>query len=105
MRTLRNAIELDKVHHAYLFVGSRGTGKTSMAKLLACALNATGGPNVAFDPEDQAAKAILGRGVMPFGSVAALHANLDELVGGLRAAAGHHRRVAALRWTPPPLPG
>src|SRR5919202_1427615 len=38
VRTLRNAIELDKVHHAYLFVGSRGTGKTSMAKLLACAL-------------------------------------------------------------------
>ena len=34
VRTLRNAIELDKVHHAYLFVGSRGTGKTSMAKLL-----------------------------------------------------------------------
>ena len=35
MRTLRNAIEQDKVHHAYLFVGSRGTGKTSMAKILA----------------------------------------------------------------------
>ena len=45
VRTLRNAIELDKVHHAYLFVGSRGTGKTSMAKLLACALNAEGGPS------------------------------------------------------------
>ena len=44
MRTLRNAIELGKVHHAYLFVGSRGTGKTSMAKLLACALNAEDGP-------------------------------------------------------------
>ncbi|MEA2478610.1 MAG: polymerase subunit gamma/tau, partial [Thermoleophilaceae bacterium] len=38
VRTLRNAIELEKVHHAYLFVGSRGTGKTSMAKLLACAM-------------------------------------------------------------------
>ena len=35
-----------KVHHAYLFVGSRGTGKTSMAKLLACALNAEGGPKL-----------------------------------------------------------
>jgi DNA polymerase-3 subunit gamma/tau len=59
VRTLRNAIELDKVHHAYLFVGSRGTGKTSMAKLLACALNASGGPRADFDPEDSAAKAIL----------------------------------------------
>jgi DNA polymerase-3 subunit gamma/tau len=59
VRTLRNAIELDKVHHAYLFVGSRGTGKTSMAKLLACALNASGGPSAAFDPEDPTAKAIL----------------------------------------------
>jgi DNA polymerase-3 subunit gamma/tau len=59
VRTLRNAIALDKVHHAYLFVGSRGTGKTSMAKLLACALNAQGGANADFDPEAPTAKAIL----------------------------------------------
>jgi DNA polymerase-3 subunit gamma/tau len=59
VRTLRNAIELDKVHHAYLFVGSRGTGKTSMAKLLACALNASGGPRADFDPVDPRSKAIL----------------------------------------------
>jgi DNA polymerase-3 subunit gamma/tau len=58
VRTLRNAIELDKVHHAYLFVGSRGTGKTSMAKLLACALNADGGPKADFSPGDPAAQAI-----------------------------------------------
>ncbi|HYN91111.1 MAG TPA: DNA polymerase III subunit gamma/tau, partial [Thermoleophilaceae bacterium] len=58
VKTLRNAIELDKVHHAYLFVGSRGTGKTSMAKLLACALNAEGGASADFDPEAPTAKAI-----------------------------------------------
>ena len=47
MRTLRNAIERGKVHHAYLFVGSRGTGKTSMAKILAASLNCeNGGPTV-----------------------------------------------------------
>ena len=44
MRTLRNAIEQDRVHHAYLFVGSRGTGKTSMAKILAKSLNCEHGP-------------------------------------------------------------
>jgi DNA polymerase-3 subunit gamma/tau len=58
VRTLRNAIELGKVHHAYLFVGSRGTGKTSMAKLLACALNAEGGPKADFSPDDPACVAI-----------------------------------------------
>jgi DNA polymerase-3 subunit gamma/tau len=46
VRTLRNAVERGKVHHAYLFVGSRGTGKTSMAKILAACLNCEHGPTI-----------------------------------------------------------
>ena len=46
VRTLKNAVEQGKVHHAYLFVGSRGTGKTSMAKILAACLNCTNGPTI-----------------------------------------------------------
>src|ERR687896_510912 len=38
-QTLRNALEFDRLHHAYLFSGARGVGKTTSARLLAKALN------------------------------------------------------------------
>ncbi len=44
VKTLQNAITLGRIHHAYLFCGARGVGKTSLARIYAKSLNCVNGP-------------------------------------------------------------
>ena len=80
VRTLRRAIETDRVSHAYLFSGPRGTGKTSTAKVLAMGLNCEHGPTPEPDGTCASCRAIVGNSSMDVLEMdAASNRGIDEI--------------------------
>src|SRR5919112_4069970 len=80
VRTLRRAIETDRVAHAYLFSGPRGTGKTSTAKVLGMGLNCARGPTPEPDGTCEGCRAIINNSSLDvLGMDAASNRGIDEV--------------------------
>jgi DNA polymerase III delta' subunit len=80
VRTLSRAIETDRVAHAYLFSGPRGTGKTSTAKVLAMGLNCEKGPTPEPDGTCESCRAIVNNSSMDVLEMdAASNRGIDEI--------------------------
>ncbi len=79
VKTLINQIKLDKISHAYLFTGSRGTGKTSTAKIFARAINCMDPVNGSPCGECEVCKSLEGTNIDVLEIDAASNNGVDEI--------------------------